>query len=702
MCRSTERFSLKIVAALVLAIPLPVAAQDRLPAVDGEQNQEHGSRLLEGLDDLGGLRNSFGLGGPKSGKELTLSAHFTVAEGGRSGVLFVTAEMAQGWHVYSVTQPPGGPMRTRIKLSPADSYQIDSPFKPDRPPIVHPPDVFPVPAEEHHGRVTWSAPLRFAAGVEPKKIKIEGAVEGQVCKEVCIQLNETFAAALVTESPKTEPRSALASVGLFTSSSGNVTIRGHVEPKVAPPGSVATLVLAIEPAPDWHVYAHQDVDPKRGSKPTLIVLDNTSGLAPTRPTTKAPIHEAPPAIEGDPPQRYYEGPVTWTIALPVGRDVAPGSYDISGVIGYQICTAISCDPPRALRFDVQLLVGSETASGQLPLALTPTKYGEAARLADALHTGGATPSGTGDAMADKSVAAILGLAFVAGLILNVMPCVLPVIGLKIMSFVQQAGESRWRIFSLNAWYVLGLMSVFMVLATLAQGWGEMFTNSQFTIVLAAVVFVFALSLLGVWEIPIPGFVGSASTSQIATQEGAVGAFSKGVLTTILATPCAGPFLIPAVAWALGQPKWLTYTTFASIGLGLAAPYLLIGMFPSLIRVLPKPGAWMNTFKQATGFVLMGTVVFIFRSLKVEHLVSSLWLLVGLGLACWWIGRTPLTAGLGAKVRAWVGGIVVAVLAATFAFYSTQHELPWQPFTRVALEEHRRQGKTVLVDFTADW
>ena len=144
------------------------------------------------------------------------------------------------------------------------------------------------------------------------------------------------------------------------------------------------------------------------------------------------------------------------------------------------------------------------------------------------------------------------------MILNFMPCVLPVLGLKILAFVQQAGESRGRVFMLNVWYSIGLIAVFMVLAALASGvglaagerygWGEQFTDITFKITMTALVFVMALSFLGVWEIPIPGFVGAGRASDLQNKEGPTGAFCKGVFTTILATPCSGPFLGPVFGY----------------------------------------------------------------------------------------------------------------------------------------------------------
>src|SRR5262245_27616627 len=156
---------------------------------------------------------------------------------------------------------------------------------------------------------------------------------------------------------------------------------------------------------------------------------------------------------------------------------------------------------------------------------------------------------------------------------------------------------------------------------------------------------------------------------------------------------------------LRQPPGIIFAIFATIGLGMASPYLLIGAFPQLIRFLPKPGAWMDTFKHIMGFVLLGTVVFLFTFLARDYVVPTFGLLVGLWAACWWIGHVPLTAELGRKIAAWFQGAVIAAGAGCISFaLLLPHDalLPWQPFSPGALAKLRSEGKTVMVDFTADW
>ena len=161
--------------------------------------------------------------------------------------------------------------------------------------------------------------------------------------------------------------------------------------------------------------------------------------------------------------------------------------------------------------------------------------------------------------------------------------------------------------------------------------------------MTAMVFVMALSFLGVWEIPIPGFVGAGRVNQLQTQEGPSGAFFKGVFTTILATPCSGPFLGPVFGYLLKQPPYMAYWIFGAVGLGMASPYLAIGAYPKLVGRLPKPGAWMETVQQLMGFLLLATVVYLFNTLTPRYVVPTLAFLVGLWFACWWVGRAQLRA-----------------------------------------------------------
>lgn len=523
------------------------------------------------------------------------------------------------------------------------------------------------------------------------------------------------------------------------------------------PGKPGYLLVTAVIEPGWAIYSITQKD--SGPIRTEIQVVPPQGIrlaGPFQPSVAPEVTKEEEAF-GDLPIEKHHGTVTWSAPLELGPGVDPASLRIGGKFKMQACTPNSCNPPQDIPFVAALGQGAAlpvqaNANWQAPATppAAPPAAAPRATAPSAPFDLGALEIAENDEIKQTSMLLAILMGFVGGLILNLMPCVLPVIGLKILSFVEQAGHDRRHAFMLNVWYSLGLLSVFLVLATLAVtlglGWGQLFSFSGFNISLAAVVFVMGLSFLGVWEIPIPGFVGRGKGVELAQKEGGAGAFAKGALTTLLATPCSAPFLAPALTWAVSQPPQQTYAVFTAVGLGMASPYLLIGAFPNLIAFLPKPGEWMDTFKQAMGFVLLGTVVFLLTFIPGSLVVPTIGFLFGLWAACWWIGRTPFTADPAVRSRAWFTAVAIggAAWLATFGWLvdvmqthfdravdqaiakrlsehpaqmgqqgsaspGTQNTttrdsdgLPWQAFTRQALEKSIAAGNTVLVDFTADW
>ncbi len=774
-------------ATLLLPLLLALAVQPAFsqpapmerPA--GSAAEEPGNFLdrLQPPGQVGGFQDpgaaggfgDFGLGDTFADREVTLSAAFTIATERQPARLFVTAEMAPGWHVYSITQPAGAVKPTVVKLEASKGYAIQGEFVPDGAPEVRKTEVFPVPLEEHYGVVTFSAPIQISPGEDAGQLSIVGELEGMVCHDErgCVPLSlvdTKFVARLATgraardllakvpgdtdtppagdatqpqldstpPSIAVDPRPFQAEGG-YRADGTHVAIRGRIEPETVVPGATATLFLIALSDPDWHVYAYADKSrPGDISCPTRLVLQQPPGWTlGSAQASSAPTEKQ----EGEfPVVRYHEGSVTWKAEIHVPDNVPPGQYELNGLIGYQTCSTV-CERPTAAAFSTTLRVGPQPVPGQHELAFAATgqRYQQVAALADSTAEqlastdaavveqppaepdasepiqpnplpGPSTSAGpmaaTGfslektaentalkldDFTASKFWGIVVPAALLGGLILNVMPCVLPVIGLKIMGFVSQAGESRARIFALNVWYALGLLSVFLILATPMAflnaadaptalqagqdegwGWGQQFNNDRFNIPIIAIVFVMALSFLGVWEIPIPGFAAGSTATKLAEKEGPAGAFAKGVVTTILATPCTGPGIAYAMTWCRAMTVPQVYIFFGAIALGMASPYLIIGAFPKLIKSLPKPGAWMETVKQAMGFVLLATVIWLSTYVQWIHMVPTLALLFGLGGACWWIGRVSYTAEFKVKARAWVGAAVFASLIGFFAFF----------------------------------
>ena len=345
--------------------------------------------------------------------------------------------------------------------------------------------------------------------------------------------------------------------------------------------------------------------------------------------------------------------------------------------------------------------------------------------------GAATTTGASVAGAKaESLWAMLGLAFLGGLILNIMPCVLPVIALKILGFVQQSKEAPGRVRSMGIVYTIGVLASFLVLAGLviavqkagrAASWGMQFQNPVFVVVMTTLVTLVALNLFGLFEVNLGGRAMGAA-GDLASKEGATGAFFNGVLATVLATPCTAPFLAVALGFAFAQPPSIIALMFLMMGLGLAAPYLVLSWFPQWLRVLPKPGAWMEKFKIAMGFPMLATALWLL-SLTNAHFGSSgpLWVglfLVVLALAVWIWGQFVQRGGARRGV-ALALSIVLIGLAYGYALerelnwrnpapqaangvHVKQGGIPWEAWSPQAVADARGAGRIVLVDFTADW
>jgi len=613
-----------------------------------------------------------------------------------------------------------------------DSPLVPSgPFRPADPPHRRTIDDVPgwqgLVVEEHSGRITWRAPLQpnRAAGAP----SIRGTVSVQLCRDNACTPPETLpfvvAGAAVPGNAPPQPAAGLVvpPPASFTPERTHARVEAAFGPSRPGPqgGRVWPLIVKLLPDAGWHLYAPaaSSATAVGQGKPTLISLP---GDAATRVARISALEATPAADPALAAASAVDGPVCLEILLAPPADAAAA---LEAVVGFQTCSDSTCDQPTAVQVTIVPPADDDPLSGELRFGAA--RYADAARAAATIELPrpptvrspsiGGVPASPAAPTAPRSLslatALLMGLA--GGLILNLMPCVLPVLGLKLMSFAQQSGKARQEVFRMNLWYCAGLYAVFFVLATASVAanlglgsenlaWGEQFTSTRFNVTMAAIVFAFALSFLGVWELPIPGFIGEKA-GHVQSQEGPVGAFLKGVLSTVLATPCSGPFLGPVFGFTLSQPTPVTYAVFGAIATGMALPYLLVGVFPGLVKFLPRPGAWMETLKEVLGFVMLGTVVFLFTFLDHDYFIPTFALLVGIWAACWWVGRAQET-GLGTVgFGRWVQAAAIATVVGSLAFAflgPVKSILPWEPFSRARLAELRQGGATVLVDFSADW
>ncbi|MGE9292779.1 MAG: protein-disulfide reductase DsbD family protein [Puniceicoccales bacterium] len=308
-------------------------------------------------------------------------------------------------------------------------------------------------------------------------------------------------------------------------------------------------------------------------------------------------------------------------------------------------------------------------------------------------------------------ATLLGFAFLGGLILNLMPCVFPVLGLKIMSFVKQGGESRGRIFAHGVLYTAGVMLSFWVLAAVLLslraggeqlGWGFQLQSTGFVLAMTVVLLAFGLNMSGVFEV---GMSAVGVGSNLTAKPGLTGSFFSGVLATLVATPCAAPFLAPALGAALALPTAESVLLFTAIGFGLSSPYLLFSLVPQLAKMLPRPGAWMDSFKKWLSFLLYATVAYLVWILAglvdSERFLNLLISLVGVALACWLYGHY---GAFGRKLRGLGIAGAALVLAGSLAvgYYNPPKTLEWQKWSPELVEKLRKEKRIIYVDFTARW
>ena len=548
-----------------------------------------------------------------------------------------------------------------------------------------------------------------------------------------------------------------------------VQVRAVVDHKPLVAGQDATLAVQITVDEGWHIQSalpHGD-----NWIPSRITITAPPGLtagAPMYPESKDIPSGLPPPDE--PTLAVYTGTITVLVPLTISPTAAPGAQTIHLALVSQACNdeTNSCLPPEKTKLDVTVTIApAGTASPAVEAALF-----DAARKQKFLKMPGATtstaPAATTTAPAptnpaphaaavgnaepgldvellsdaaqvkliearnyepfnrtEYSLGLIMLFALCGGAILNIMPCVLPVIPLKVLALVQQAHGDRRMAVLHGVVFSAGVISLFMVLAAILRTfglfYGQQFQSTTFLIAMAMFVLALALSMIGVWTVNPPQAVYNAEGGH----GGFAGSFLSGLLATLLATPCSAPYLGPVLAWALIQPTWVTVLALALVGVGMSLPYLLLTAFPSLLSFLPRAGRWSELLKQGLGIVMIGVAIYLIT--LITNVTLWPWVFFGaaiLGLTCWAWGQIPTMSMSLTKIWTIRGTAVAAGLLMTAVLYhfGSGHvttaaklsdggqvvRLPakstrqWLPFNVALLDEALREGRPVVVDWTADW
>jgi thiol:disulfide interchange protein DsbD len=634
-------------------------------------------------------------------------------------------DIAEDWHIYWRNSGDSG-MPPNVRWQLPDGFQAG--------PLLYPTPKRYVDAANLTTNILEGKPVLLMELTPPltlkagDRVEIKGKVDWLVCKEICLRESQEISLALPVGTPQ------LANETVFvgarrripgpTAEAEFLKLAAKSSAAKIAPGKKFNVTLTITVDPEMHISG---TDGKAGA--TEIFLNYVEGLENGQPQfPKAQAFKLPSGES----TMGYGGKVDVQIPIEAYDDLEGDRVTVGGLLVYSACNDRVCYPPRSVEWSLEIPVGTADQA-----AVPADDVTEPEAVADESSVDTATAGGgfTLDSQIKlpekqhKSLWLMILFAMLAGLILNVTPCVLPVISIKVLSFVQQANEEPARVMRLGAAFAAGMLLVFEILASLAAfaglAWGQHFQRPEFVIITTAVIFAFALSMLGVFTLGIPRAASDLSVQ--AEREGYLGAFSKGALATVLGTPCLGPFLGGVLTFALSQPTWVIFLIFNAIGVGMAFPYVVLTSRPALLKFVPKPGPWMETFKEFMGFVLMGTVVYMLSILAGQvggdGLVWMLVFLVGVALACWAIGRF-VTPGVSSSTRfSLYGGAATFSVLCYFAAFNYAFDLnegtadspeqqvgvkpkagklPWQPFSIKKITELTSAGKTVMVDFTADW
>ncbi|UCG12269.1 MAG: thioredoxin family protein [Deltaproteobacteria bacterium] len=518
-----------------------------------------------------------------------------------------------------------------------------------------------------------------------------------------------------------------------------IKIEVQTHPAEISPGQQVWVAVNLTIDPGWHIYGNP-----KGPGPGLPTILEVTSLP---DSVRADLPRFLPAEklveQGFEPDEWvwaYKGRTTIYLPLSTTGELSPGLFPVRLHFRTLICREGLCLPyqtdlvttlsvvsvtktetriPPAVLKDINRTHAAETeATAQTaPVALAPLESAKERPPVALKEIPQLQPRPVHRGLEVGSLVKATLFALLAGLILNFTPCVLPVVSLKILGFIQQAQGSRRRVALMGLSFSAGIFAVFLVLAALASfagyGWGDLFQKQSFLLVMIALVFSLSLCLFGVFQLPIPHFATSEAGISLQRQ-GYWESFYKGTLATFLATPCSGPLLGGAMAWTLRQSPLQIFAVFACLGLGMASPYVVMSLFPATLRWLPRPGAWLIHFERLMGFALLASVVYLLtilsETMRVWVILFCLFLALGLYV---WGQMTSLTDSTRRRVVVRFVALIIMVaggwlsLALLPSVAGLAEGVPglsseWQPYTDMKLLAAAEENRWVVIDFTADW
>ncbi|MEN6384286.1 MAG: thioredoxin family protein [Phycisphaerales bacterium] len=451
------------------------------------------------------------------------------------------------------------------------------------------------------------------------------------------------------------------------------------------PGSSSAIEVQFETANNWHFYADESTAPQGMS---IKVKAQAKGLTFSEPVFTKSITYFDKVTNKN--LNVYTG--TFSVFIPFISEANSTSTEIMVTIDGVACSEQLCRKASyALTRTIEISPSAQMDSSAFTI---PSESVFDQPMESTTHT--------------TAIIAI-PLAILAGLLLNVMPCVWPILPIIVMRLVTQAQNEKAKSFILGIAFAIGIILFFAALAALniilklgfglVFQWGDQFRNPAFVIGMTILMVVLATYMFGLFSLGIPATVSTGKQSS-----GFAGSIGMGFLAAVLSTPCSFAILTFVLAWAQTQPIFLATVTILLIGVGMAAPYVVLTMIPKLLSSIPKPGRWMELFKHATGFVLLAIAVKLLEAVPAEKIINILYYAVILTV-CIWVWGTCISYDT-PQTKKYTIRFISVLLAILFAFVllTGPHKglIDWQSYDEQAVIKAQTNSQPVLIEFTADW
>ncbi|UCE61381.1 MAG: thioredoxin family protein [Phycisphaerales bacterium] len=628
-------------------------------------------------------------------------------------------QIEQGWHIYWQNGGVAG-LPPNAKWTLPDGFTAGEMQFPVPKRYV---DAAKLTSNIHSGKPLLIIPITPPASVTEERVALTCKVKYLICKTKCIWEDADLRLDLPVAAPGDTAKAVYAD--LFERArneqprkeSKYVSIQPTLSTRDLSPGKTFAFLVKINIADEYYLPARETrvSDLEKFD----MFVERTPGIYfedTTYPKPATHGHAQHGRISA------YSGGITVRVPGEVDEPLAAGAR-FGGILVFQPCKdGGDCLEHEAVEFVLRLGKDGDDATGS-QVGATETAGSEGVPTVSPT-----APNAWGGFFDRPGLIGKLIACFLYGLFINATPCVLPLLSIKVLGFVQQAHESRGRTLALGLAFGAGVLVFFVILGFLAAAGTNVLQFPVVVIALGTVVMALALSMLGVYTLQAPA---AATTLEASIQrEGTLSSFGKGALAPVLGFACTGPLLAGAFGWATQQPAQVALLAFLFAGLGMASPYMLLGANPNWLSFLPKPGPWMITFERIMGFLLLAMVIWLLGPLVPQigagGLQWTLAFLVAVAMACWILGKVEMTMPSPVRWRYRTGALAIAVIAGVVIYgwiyplgeaaakmqaqraaqYSTDADwstgIPWRRWSEDVVEEIVRSGKMVFVDVTAAW